>query len=127
MSCREMPEMVGGEGRFCTLLMSALGGSVIGKVGADGCYAVGMRGSEQTKSLGAEGAVGIAVKIEDGNLCMLYAAVAEILVQLKLCSQKDTKTMETYHYPQIKNTMGIVTGTTRFNFNFLSTRGGVLL
>ncbi|KAL6856378.1 thermolabile L-asparaginase [Trichoderma novae-zelandiae] len=123
----QMPELVGGEGRFCTLLMSALGGSVIGKVGADGCYGVGMRESERTKRLGAEGAIGIAVKIEDGNLYMLYAAVAEILVQLKLCGREDMQTLETYHHPKIKNSMGIVTGTARFDFNFLSTRGKTVI
>ncbi|KAL7809443.1 thermolabile L-asparaginase [Trichoderma gracile] len=123
----QMPEMVGGEGRFCTLLMSALGGSAIGKVGADGCYGIGIRESEQTKRLGAEGAIGIAAKIEDGNLDILYAAVAEILAQLKLCGREDMQTLETYHHPKMKNTMRIVTGTARFDFNFLSTTGAVLL
>ena len=78
------PELVGGHGRFCTELMEAFAGALIGKVGADGCYAVGIRASDQTRQLGADGAMGIAVKIEDGNLDILYAAVVEILGQLQL-------------------------------------------
>lgn len=116
----QMPELVGGEGRFCTLLMQAFHGSVIGKVGADGCYGVGIRESELSRSIGAIGAVGVAVKIEDGNLDILYAAVAEILEQMKFCTAEDIQSLESYHHPKIKNTMGVVTGTTRFEFNFYS-------
>ncbi|KAL9471964.1 hypothetical protein ACSS6W_009905 [Trichoderma asperelloides] len=116
-----MPEMVGGEGRFCTLLMEAFQGSLIGKVGADGCYGVGMRESETSRNLGAVGAVGIAVKVEDGSLDILYAAVAEILERMKICKQESKKNLDAYHHPTIKNTKGIVTGTTKFHFNFRST------
>lgn len=121
----QMPEIVGGEGRFCTLLMEAFQGSLIGKVGADGCYGVGMRESELSRSLGAVGAIGIAVKIEDGNLDILYAAVAEILERMKIGSQESRESLEAYHHPKIKNTKGIVTGTTRFQFNFRSTGGTI--
>ena len=37
------PEMVAGDGRFCTALMEAYQGRMIGKVGADACYGIGMR------------------------------------------------------------------------------------
>jgi L-asparaginase II len=121
----QMPEIIGGEGRFCTLLMKAFQGSLIGKVGADGCYGIGMRESELTRSLGAVGAVGISVKIEDGNLDILYAAVTEILQQMKIYSQEDSESLEAYHHPKIKNTKGIVTGTTRFQFNFRSVGGAI--
>ncbi|EHK19433.1 uncharacterized protein TRIVIDRAFT_58203 [Trichoderma virens Gv29-8] len=122
-----VPEMVGGEGRFDTLLMRAFSGAIIGKVGADGCYGVGLRESERTKSLGAVGAIGIAVKVEDGNLDILYAAVAEILEQLKISGRENIQSLETYHHPKIHNSMGIVTGTTSFEFNFQSTRGMLVL
>ena len=64
--------------------MRAFQGSLIGKIGADGCYGIGIRASERTKQLGTDGAIGIAVKIEDGNISILYSAVAEILEQLQL-------------------------------------------
>lgn len=117
----QMPEMVGGEDRFRTLLMGAFQGLLIGKVGADGCYGVGMRESEISRNLGAVGDVGIAIKVEDGNLDILYAAVAEILEQLKISNQASKESLDAYHHPEIKNTKGVVTGTTKFHFSFLST------
>ena len=66
------PELVAGEGRFCTLLMQAFDGALVGKVGADASYAIGVRRREAT-----QGALGIAVKVEDGNTTVLYAIVAE--------------------------------------------------
>ncbi|KAF7171823.1 hypothetical protein CNMCM5623_004147 [Aspergillus felis] len=104
------PELVGGDGRFCTVLMHAFRGTLIGKLGADGCYGIGIRASEQTAQLGATGAVGISLKIEDGNIGILYCAIMEILEQLgvrppELCSE-----LADFHRPSIVNTAGIVTG-----------------
>ncbi|KAJ5503706.1 hypothetical protein N7463_006580 [Penicillium fimorum] len=72
------PKLVAGENRFCTILMAAFRGLLIGKLGADGCYGIGIRECEQTRALGAEDTIGISVKIEDGNISVLYLAVAEI-------------------------------------------------
>ncbi|KAL4967642.1 asparaginase [Aspergillus stella-maris] len=104
------PELVGGHGRFCTELMRAFKGALIGKVGADGCYGVGVRASEATKRLGAVGAIGIAVKIEDGNLAVLYSAVAEILERMKIGSEEIIGALKAFHRPEISNTAGVVTG-----------------
>ncbi|KAL4803204.1 L-asparaginase II [Aspergillus unguis] len=106
----QYPEFVGGEGRFCTDIMQGFQGAVIGKVGADGCYSVGIRASEQTRMLGAAGAIGIAVKIEDGNLGVLYSVVAEIIDRLKIGSPEMRGKLEAFHHPEIKNTAGVVTG-----------------
>ncbi|KAL4792821.1 L-asparaginase II [Aspergillus venezuelensis] len=104
------PELVGGHGRFCTELMRAFKGALIGKVGADGCYGVGVRASEATERLGAVGAIGIAVKIEDGNLTVLYSAVAEILERLEIGYEEVIKALKAFHRPEISNTAGVVTG-----------------
>lgn len=112
----QYPEMVAGEGRFCTILMQAFGGSLIGKIGADACYGIGIRESESTRSLGSGGAIGIAVKIEDGNIDILYAAVAEILAQLQIGTPEDRHKLTAFHDLKIKNTMGVVTGTSSFQF-----------
>lgn len=72
--------------------MSAYGDLLIGKLGADGCYGIGIRESEYTKRLGmSTGGIGIAVKIEDGNINILYAAVMEILVQLGIGTEEVRK------------------------------------
>ncbi|KAJ5103220.1 hypothetical protein N7532_003749 [Penicillium argentinense] len=106
------PENVGGEDRFCTILMNAFGGEVIGKLGADGCYGVGVKESEWTRSLGAEGAVGIAVKIEDGSIPILYSAVAEILEQLQVGTSTMRDAVAHFHRLEVRNTVGVVTGWT---------------
>lgn len=91
------PDMVGGAGRFCTALMEAYAGDVVGKVGADGFYGIGVRGSALSGSglFDGEKAIGIAVKIEDGNLDMLYSAVVEILRQLGIGSEGVRKQIST--------------------------------
>ncbi|KAL7900438.1 L-asparaginase II [Trichoderma sp. SZMC 28014] len=110
------PEFVGGDGRFCTELMAAYEGQLMGKVGADGCYAVGVRESEQTRRLGAEGSLGISVKVDDGNLEILYAVVMEVLEQLGIGSPDARKALKKWHHFERKNTMGVVVGSVSFDF-----------
>ncbi|KAL2691900.1 hypothetical protein Neosp_002292 [[Neocosmospora] mangrovei] len=110
------PELVGGTGRFCTALMSSYQGQLFGKVGADACYGMGIRESEDTRRLGAKGAVGISVKIEDGNLEILYAVVPEILEQLKIGTPEERSRLNAFHYLKRRNSMNVVTGSVSFNF-----------
>ncbi|NKJ47043.1 asparaginase [Burkholderia sp. SG-MS1] len=109
------PELVGGADRFCTVLMQAFDGALVGKVGADGSYAFGVRASEQTMRLGAAGALGIAVKIEDGNLAMLYAVAAELLALLDIGTARQRAKLEVFHAPKRLNTMGVETGRVAFS------------
>jgi L-asparaginase II len=111
------PEQVGGEGRFCTMLMTAFQGLLVGKIGADGCYGIGIRANDQTKRLGADGAVGIAVKVEDGNIPILYAVVAELLERLQIGTPEMRRQLESFHQLKVMNTMNIVTGHATFAFN----------
>ncbi|KAL4876588.1 L-asparaginase II [Aspergillus karnatakaensis] len=104
------PELVGGDGRFCTVLMREFQGALIGKIGADGCYGIGIRASEPTRKLGAVGAIGIAVKVEDGNLNVLYSAVAEILARLQIGTPEMRQSLASFHHTDILNTAGVVTG-----------------
>lgn len=109
------PEWVAGEGRFCTVLMRAFGGALIGKVGADGSYAIGVRSSRQTARLGADGALGIAVKVEDGNIGALYVIVAELLARLDIGSPEQRAQLGAFHAPPMVNTMGIEVGHLAFS------------
>ncbi|GAB1198604.1 hypothetical protein APSETT444_007930 [Aspergillus pseudonomiae] len=111
------PELVGGEGRFCTVLMRVFRGTLIGKVGADGCYGIGIQASEYTRRLGADGAVGLAVKIEDGNREILYSAVVELLDQLDIGTPDMRRELASFHHPEIVNTAGVVTGSTAHHFH----------
>jgi L-asparaginase II len=109
------PELVGGEDRFCTVLMQTFDGALVGKVGADGSYAIGVRASQQTARLGADGALGIAVKIEDGNAGVLYAVAAELLALLDIGTAAQRAKLDAFHAPKMLNTMGVKTGRLAFS------------
>lgn len=115
------PEMVAGEGRFCTALMRAYEGALFGKVGACACYGVGVRKSERTRQLGAKGAIGIALKIEDGNIDMGYAAVAEVLERLEIGSADTRKKLASFHKKEVLNTAGVVVGSVHYAFELRPT------
>lgn len=110
------PDMVGGSGRFCTALIKAYDGQLIGKVGADGCYGVAIKASPDTARLGATRGLGIAVKVEDGNIDILYAAVCEILAQLGIGTEETRSALESFHHPKRTNTVGAHVGDTSFVF-----------
>ena len=104
------PEMVAGEGRFCTALMRSFDGALVGKLGAEASYAIGVRPNGQTARLGAKGALGIAVKVEDGNTTVLYAVVAALLTQLDIGTTAQRAQLESFRAPPMRNTMGVETG-----------------
>ncbi|OIQ77804.1 L-asparaginase II [mine drainage metagenome] len=110
------PELVAGEGRYCTELMRAYDGALVGKLGADGCYGIGVRASTRTRELGADGALGIAVKIEDGRLDVLYSVVSEVLARLDLGSAGQRARLAAFHQPPLLNTRGVEVGHRAFPF-----------
>lgn len=115
------PDMVGGTGRFCTALMETYDGALVGKIGADGCYGIGIRALSDSSSdilpdFDRQSAIGIAVKVEDGSLDMLQAAVVEILKQLNVGSENVRKKLEGFHFPKMRNTAGVVTGGVSHEF-----------
>lgn len=121
------PELVAGEDRFCKILMTAFQGLLIGKLGADGCYGIGVKQMERTRALGAEGGLGIAVKIEDGNIGILYAAITEILEQLRIGEVEMRRRLSRFHCPEIRNTVGVVTGKTVHAFKVRAEGGKDLI
>ncbi|BEI80525.1 hypothetical protein CcaverHIS002_0110540 [Cutaneotrichosporon cavernicola] len=100
----EHPFLVSGTGRFCAAIASIPG--VVGKVGADACYGVGIRG---------EG-IGIAVKVEDGNMDILWATVAEIMERLGVGTAEERRAMDKFHRIERRNTAGIKIGEVAFPF-----------
>jgi L-asparaginase II len=104
------PGQVGGVGRFCTELMQAFDGQVIGKFGADGTYAVGVR------QAGNQPSVGIALKAEDGNVRVLYAAVCEALEQLGVGTTQQRERLAKWHKLVVTNTLGNQVGEYKFGF-----------
>jgi L-asparaginase II len=107
------PEMVAGEGRFCTALMQTFESALVGKLGAEGSYAIGVRASPQTAPHAGTRALGLAVKMEDGNPTALYAVVMEVLAQLGIGTPAQHAALARFHAPRISNTKGVETGQVR--------------
>ncbi|HEU5050540.1 MAG TPA: asparaginase [Gemmatimonadales bacterium] len=66
------PALIAGTGRFCTELMAAWPGGVIAKVGAEGVYSAAL----------LDAALGIAVKVEDGDMRTAPVALMGVLSAL---------------------------------------------
>ena len=93
----DAPQMVAGPGRFTTRLMQATGGRVLGKEGADGFYAVAVRGPV---------ALGVALKIADGSDACRDGVVMEALRQLGCLSQEEFDELEEFYRRAIHNWAG---------------------
>lgn len=100
------PKMVSGTGGFCTALMHATKGRMIGKIGAQGVYCIGIREPE----------LGIALKIEDGAPGTASLAAMHILRELDLLSDDEYQELEQYHHPAILNDDGLIVGEVRAVF-----------
>lgn len=111
------PEMVGGNNRYCTDLMTAFAGRVFGKAGAESVYCLGDR---QT-------GIGIAVKIEDGGPRAIYAVVNEVLRQLGIGTDGPLEKLAEYTNPIVKNMSGKAVGRieTAFTLHASNTPLGV--
>lgn len=100
------PNLVGGSGRFCTELMVQWPGEVIAKVGAEGIYCA---------SLPRHG-LGVALKIEDGDMRSAPAALLGVLRQVGEHVGVDLAPLDALQRtaePVIFNTRGEVTGALR--------------
>lgn len=74
------PEMLAGTNGFCTELLKHSHGKLIGKLGAEAVYGIGVIGRD----------LGIAIKIDDGNYERpLNPAVMEVLKQLNVLTSQE--------------------------------------
>jgi L-asparaginase II len=95
------PEMVAGPGRFTTRLIAATGGRVVGKEGAEGFYAMAVRGPV---------ALGIALKIADGGERCRDGAVLDLLRQLGSLAGAELAELSDLYSPALLNHRGIRVG-----------------
>ena len=101
------PEMVAGTGGFCTELIKNAHGRLIGKLGAEAVYCVGIKDRN----------IGIAVKIEDGQYHRpLYPTVISVLRQLDLLTRDETEALKAFAAPPVINDLGREVGVTRSAF-----------
>ncbi|TMV46072.1 asparaginase [Paenibacillus mesophilus] len=90
---RNHPHYMAGTDRFDTRLIEATGGRIIGKMGAEGVFALTAPG---------EGAA-LAVKIADGAQRALYPAVVEALIQLGWLKPDERAALAPFHRPPVRN------------------------
>ena len=95
------PDMVAGPGRVTTRLMTATGGRILGKEGAEGVYAVGVRGPV---------ALGVALKIADGSTRGRDGVVLELLRQLGVLSAAEMDALADLRRPVVRNHRGLEVG-----------------
>jgi len=103
------PDLVAGAGRPCTDIMTAGAGRLVAKIGADGIYCAGV----------IPGGLGIAIKVEDGDMRSSSVALIGVLrrlearLALKLDLANPSEAVARHAEMVTRNTRGVVTGTTR--------------
>ncbi|WDM02774.1 asparaginase [Alicyclobacillus cycloheptanicus] len=100
------PHLVAGTDRFCTALMQAGQGTLLGKAGAEGVYCVGI----------APQGFGLCVKVDDGNARAAYPSVVEALRQAQVVDKDVIDALASFHRPQLKNHQGTVVGSLQTAF-----------
>lgn len=97
----EFPLLYSGEGRYDYNLMRSFPWNVICKGGAEALQAIGF----------ADPAIGIAIKVHDGNARGLGTICLEVLKQLGIVKNMDDfPHLKQYDMPEVRNNMGLVTG-----------------
>ncbi|HEX5133811.1 MAG TPA: asparaginase, partial [Thermoanaerobaculia bacterium] len=103
---QDRPEMVAGTGSFTTELLRAGRGRWIGKEGAEGVYAVGLRAS----AAGGR-AVGVALKIEDGSARGRPPVVIALLREMGWLPAPARRALVEFAAPPVRNAAGAVVGS----------------
>jgi L-asparaginase II len=103
---RKYPQYLAGSDRFDTRLIEVTGGRIIGKMGAEGIFALTI----------PEQGIGFVLKIEDGNQRALYPAVVEALKQLNLLKESEVSDLASFHIPAVHNWQGTKVGYIRPDF-----------
>lgn len=106
------PEMIAGTNAFDSELMRVTRGKLVAKLGADGVYCVGAARSD----------IGMAIKIEDGNVKVLSSVVLETLKQLELISSEELDELKHFYIKDIKNSQGDKIGEIRPEFKLIGSR-----
>lgn len=102
----EHPFMISGTDGFCTALLKATKGRLIGKIGAEGVYCIGLKKEK----------LAIALKIEDGSLSVVPPVAMQVLKQLNLLSNQEYHELEKFHHFDNLNNNGLTVGKTYSDF-----------
>ena len=114
------PHYVAGNWSMTTPLMAAFNGELLAKEGAEGFYAMGLAPSlcarlTEKLRLADDGALGIAMKIEDGSMDRGRNPAILHLLDL-LGAENDAEQLEPYRDAPVRNHAGLVVGEVRAEF-----------
>lgn len=108
------PELIGGENpaRLDTLLMRALAGQIVSKIGAEGVYTAGILPNPRWKR-----GLGVALKIEDGSDRRARpVAVLEVLRQLEILEPSEHESLKPFARIELRNHRNTLVGEAAPNF-----------
>ncbi len=114
------PEIVAGERRrFDTALMRARPGALVAKGGAEGVHVSGVLAGDRGGGGPVDGAMGVALKIEDGDGSRRAASTAgcAALAQLGILDTDALARLADYASPPIRDPRGEVSGSVRATFS----------
>lgn len=89
------PEMISGSKGFCTELMRVTRGKLIGKIGAEAVYCLGIK----------EGCLGACVKIADGGERAVYPVVIQLLLELGFLNRDEYEKLKRWHHIGVMNNL----------------------
>ncbi|MEO6595205.1 MAG: asparaginase [Planctomycetota bacterium] len=108
------PALLAGEQRFCTALLRAWPGRVFAKNGAEGVYAVALAPDAQRRRW--PGALGIAIKIDDGAERGYQPVIVDLLIWLGALSAELPAAAAAFHHLAIHNTQHKLVGSVQCVF-----------
>jgi L-asparaginase II len=95
------PELIAGHHkRICTDLARVTGGRLFPKIGAEGVYGIGVRGSDQ----------GLAIKLDDGGGRGLSVLILHLLRRFGLASAAELEELSSWSAGPIENWAGLEVG-----------------
>jgi len=93
--------IAGSAGRLCTDLLVASGGRCFAKMGAEGVYVVGVRGSGEA----------LAAKVDDGSERGLEQLVLTVLAARGHLEKSEMDQLSSWHDPILRNAAGLPVGS----------------
>jgi L-asparaginase II len=111
-ACAAHPWHVAGTGRFCTEVMTLLGGRVFVKTGAEGIYCAAF----------PDAGLGVALKCDDGATRAAEVVMATVIARFVKMSAPEAAAFERFMRPILRNWNGIEVGAVRPAGALLATR-----
>jgi L-asparaginase II len=99
-SMTKYPEMVSGTDGFCSELIKHSNGKLIGKVGAEGVYCIGIKDRD----------LGIALKIESGSMTVIPPVIMKTLIELDVLTDDEIEKLRKFIKIDNTNDRGRVVG-----------------